>query len=389
MARRVALARAIALDPMLVMYDEPFAGLDPISLSVIAQLIRRLNDALGITSIVVTYDVYESLKVVDYVYFVSEGAIIAQGTPAEVRGIGRRRSSGNSSTASRTGPSRSTIRRRRIARSSSPMLSAAVNGLADGLRRLGSAAIAAVGRLGYAARFFAAVVRETPAAFTRLPLTVREIYFSGVLSLVIILVSGLFVGMVLALQGYDVLQRYGADDSLGILVALSLVRELGPVVAGLLFASRAGSAITAEIGLMKATEQLSAMEMMAVDPLARVVAPRFWGGVISMPLLAALFSTLGVFGAYLVGVRLIGIDPGAFWGNMQAAVDFRFDIVNGIIKSAVFGTAVSLIAVFEGYDAKPTAEGVSSATTRTVVESSLAILALDFVLTVFMFRGIS
>ena len=255
-------------------------------------------------------------------------------------------------------------------------------------RRLGAAAIDAVARLGYAARFFVAVLGHSPAAFRRLHLTLREIYFSGVLSLVIILVSGLFVGMVLALQGYDVLTRYGADESLGILVALSLVRELGPVVAGLLFASRAGSAITAEIGLMKATEQISAMEMMAVDPLARVVAPRFWGGVVSMPLLAALFSTLGVFGAYLVGVRLIGIDAGAFWGNMQSAVDFRDDIVNGIIKSFVFGTAVSMIAVFEGYDANPTAEGVSSATTRTVVESSLAILALDFVLTVFMFRGV-
>ena len=268
------------------------------------------------------------------------------------------------------------------------MLSFAANGVADALRRLGRASVAAVARLGYAARFAAAVVQESPAAFARLHLTVREIYFAGVLSLIIIAVSGLFVGMVLALQGYDVLQRYGADQSLGVLVALSLVRELGPVVAGLLFASRAGSAITAEIGLMKATEQLSAMEMMAVDPLARVVAPRFWGGVISMPLLAALFSMMGVFGAYLVGVRLIDIDPGAFWGNMKAAVDFRYDIVNGIIKSVVFGAAVSMIAVFEGFDASPTAEGVSSATTRTVVESSLAILALDFVLTVFMFRGI-
>ena len=267
------------------------------------------------------------------------------------------------------------------------MSDAAQDNVASGLRRLGAFATGGLGRLGYAARFFVAVLLNTPSAFRRLHLTLREIYFSGVLSLIIILVSGLFVGMVLALQGYDVLQRYGADESLGILVALSLVRELGPVVAGLLFASRAGSAVTAEIGLMKATEQLAAMEMMAVDPLARVVAPRFWGGVISMPLLAALFSTLGVFGAYLVGVRLIGIDTGAFWGNMQAAVDFRDDIVNGIIKSFVFGAAVSLIAVFEGYDAKPTAEGVSSATTRTVVESALAILALDFVLTVFMFHG--
>ncbi len=264
---------------------------------------------------------------------------------------------------------------------------AAGNGLASVFRRVGRATADGLTRFGYAARFFVTVVRESPAAFRRIHLTLREIYFSGVLSLVIILISGLFVGMVLALQGYDVLQRYGADQSLGVLVALSLVRELGPVVAGLLFASRAGSAITAEIGLMKATEQISAMEMMAVDPLARVVAPRFWGGVVSMPLLAALFSTLGVFGAYLVGVRLLGIDAGAFWGNMQAAVDFRHDILNGIVKSVVFGVAVSLIAVFEGYDAKPTAEGVSSATTRTVVYSSLTILALDFVLTVFMFRG--
>jgi phospholipid/cholesterol/gamma-HCH transport system permease protein len=232
------------------------------------------------------------------------------------------------------------------------------------------------------------VLVHSPAALRRINLTLREIYFSGVLSLVIILVSGLFVGMVLALQGYEVLNRYGADESLGIMVALSLVRELGPVVSGLLFASRAGSAMTAEIGLMKTTEQLSAMEMMAVDPLARVVAPRFWGGIISMPLLSALFSTLGVYGAYLVGVKLIGIDAGSFWGNMQAAVDFRVDVVNGFIKSTVFGLAVSLIAVFEGYNAQPTAEGVSTATTRTVVAGSLAILALDFVLTVFMFRGI-
>jgi phospholipid/cholesterol/gamma-HCH transport system permease protein len=262
-----------------------------------------------------------------------------------------------------------------------------LDAVTHGLRRVGRGTIRSVTRLGFASRFFVAVLVHSPAAFRRIQLTLREIYFSGALSLVIILVSGLFVGMVLALQGYDVLTRYGADESLGILVALSLVRELGPVVAGLLFASRAGSAMTAEIGLMKTTEQLSAMEMMAVDPLARVVAPRFWGGIVSMPLLAALFSTLGVFGAYLVGVRLIGIDAGAFWGNMQAAVDFRRDVVNGIIKSFVFGIAVSLVAVFEGYDAAPTAEGVSTATTRTVVTSSLLILALDFILTVFMFRG--
>jgi phospholipid/cholesterol/gamma-HCH transport system permease protein len=269
--------------------------------------------------------------------------------------------------------------------SSQPMFAEVVF---DGVRRVGAGAISAVSRLGFAARFFAVVLIHSPAALKRTRLTLREIYFAGVLSLVIIMVSGLFVGMVLGLQGYDTLNKYGAGDSLGIFVGLSLVRELGPVVAGLLFASRAGSAITAEIGLMKTTEQLAAMEMMAVDPLARIVAPRFWGGVISMPLLAALFSMMGVFGAYLVGVRLIGVDSGAFWGNMRAAIDFWPDVTNGIIKSVVFGVAVSLIAVFEGYDAKPTAEGVSSATTRTVVEASLAILALDFILTVFMFRGL-
>jgi phospholipid/cholesterol/gamma-HCH transport system permease protein len=267
------------------------------------------------------------------------------------------------------------------------MSSEVAAGLAHWLRRLGGAVTGTAEQVGFAGRFLLAVLWHSPGAFRRLHLTLREIYFSGVLSLVIILMSGLFVGMVLSLQGYETLKRYGADEQLGILVALALVRELGPVISGLLFASRAGSAITAEIGLMKTTEQLAAMEMMAVNPVARVVAPRFWGGVISMPLLAALFSAFGIFGGYIVGVRLIGIDSGAFWGQMQAGVDFWPDVTNGIIKSFVFGVAVSLIAVFEGYDAKPTAEGVASATTRTVVMSSLAILALDFVMTVFMFRG--
>jgi phospholipid/cholesterol/gamma-HCH transport system permease protein len=255
------------------------------------------------------------------------------------------------------------------------------------VERLGSGVTSHVHRLGFASRFLAYLVLHSGTALRRFHLTIAEIYFAGVLSLVIILVSGLFVGMVLALQGYETLQRFGASESLGVLVALSLVRELGPVVAGLLFASRAGSAITAEIGLMKATEQLSAMEMMAVDPIARVVAPRFWGGVLSMPLLAALFSAMGIFGGYLVGVQLIGVDPGAFWSQMQAAVDVRNDIWNGVIKSLVFGVAVTWIAVFEGYDAPPTAEGVSRATTRTVVTSSLAILFLDFILTALMFTG--
>jgi len=254
---------------------------------------------------------------------------------------------------------------------------------------IGRRTLEGVSRMGYATRFFFAALMRSGTAFRRFGLTIREIYFSGVLSLIIILVSGLFVGMVLALQGYETLQTYGSEEVLGVLVALSLVRELGPVVAALLFASRAGSAITAEIGLMKATEQLAAMEMMAVDPVARVVAPRFWAGVISMPLLAALFSAMGILGGYLVGVVLIGVDEGSFWSQMQAKVDFEEDILNGVIKSVVFGIAVTAIARFEGYDAPPTAEGVSGATTRTVVTSSLAILALDFVLTAFMFRGIN
>jgi len=264
-----------------------------------------------------------------------------------------------------------------------------MNAVLGMLRATGHRVIDGVWKLGFSARFLLATLRNTPTAFLRINLTLREIYFSGVMSLTIILVSGLFVGMVLGLQGYDTLSRYGSSESLGVLVALSLVRELGPVVAALLFASRAGSAITAEIGLMKATEQLDAMDMMAIDPVARVVAPRFWAGVISMPLLAALFSAMGVFGGYLVGVVMVGVDNGAFWSQMQAAVDFRYDVLNGVIKSFVFGIAVTVIATFEGFDAPPTAEGVSRATTRTVVTSALVILALDFILTAFMFHRVS
>ncbi|NMG35300.1 lipid asymmetry maintenance ABC transporter permease subunit MlaE [Azoarcus sp. TTM-91] len=262
-----------------------------------------------------------------------------------------------------------------------------MSGLANFLRRIGAMAVDGVWRLGFATRFLGLVLLYSGQSLRRLPLTIREIYFSGALSLLIILVSGLFVGLVLGLQGYDILQRFGSSDALGTMVALSLLRELGPVVAALLFASRAGSAVTAEIGLMKTTEQLKAMDMMAVNPIARVVAPRFWGGVISMPLLAAMFSAMGIFGGWLIGVVFIGVDDGAFWSQMQAAVDVRYDVMNGVIKSFVFGVAVSLIAVFEGYDCTPTAEGVSRAITRTVVSSALAILALDFVLTSFMFRG--
>ncbi|MDO8606073.1 MAG: lipid asymmetry maintenance ABC transporter permease subunit MlaE [Phaeospirillum sp.] len=255
------------------------------------------------------------------------------------------------------------------------------------IRAIGHRTINAVWRIGMATRFFFLTLMYSGSSFRRFHLIIKELFSTGVMSLIIIVVAGLFVGMVLGLQGYETLKRYGSESALGVMVALGLVRELGPVVAALLFASRAGSAMTAEIGLMKATEQISAMEMMAVHPIARIVAPRFWAGIISMPLLAALFSAVGVFGGYFVGVVQIGVDEGSFWAQMQAAVDFEHDILNGVIKSFVFGTAVTVIALFEGYDAPPTAEGVSGATTRTVVTSSLVILMLDFILTAMMFGG--
>ena len=249
----------------------------------------------------------------------------------------------------------------------------------DFLEGLGAATLRVLDRLGLAGLFFWSVLRRAFGAVPRSDLLVRQVYFSGVRSLAIILVSGLFVGMVLAVQGYEVLQRFGSAESLGSLVALSLVRELGPVVA----------AVTAEIGLMRATEQLAAMDMMAIDPISRVIAPRFMAAVLSLPLLAVIFSSAGVIGAYLIGVELIGIDSGAFWSQMSASVDFRMDVLNGLVKALVFGVAVGLIAVFEGFHAAPTAEGVANATTRTVVIASLSVLALDFILTVLMFRGLT
>jgi phospholipid/cholesterol/gamma-HCH transport system permease protein len=257
----------------------------------------------------------------------------------------------------------------------------------NSIRKLGAGGLSGIWRGGAMARFFMLILTHSGTSFRRFQLTIREIYFAGVMSLVIIMVSGLFIGMVLGLQGFETLEHYGAQETMGVLVALSLVRELGPVVTALLFASRAGSAITAEIGLMKATEQLKAMDMMAIDPMARVVAPRFWAGVISMPLLAGMFSGMGIFGGYLVATLLVGVDSGVFWSNMHAAVDFRYDVLNGFVKSVVFGIAISIIATFEGFDADPTAEGVARATTRTVVTSALSVLLLDLILTGFMLRG--
>jgi phospholipid/cholesterol/gamma-HCH transport system permease protein len=240
-------------------------------------------------------------------------------------------------------------------------------------------------RLGRGHLLFVNILAGLPTLLPRFGLVIQQVFSVGVLSLVIIVVSGLFVGMVLGLQGYNTLVDFGAEESLGVVVSLSLVRELGPVVTALLFAGRAGSALTAEIGLMKATEQLSAMEMMAIDPVRRVLAPRFLAGFISMPLLAAIFSAVGVLGGFFVGVGLLGVDEGAYWSQMQASVDLHEDIYNGVIKSVAFGVVVTWIALFEGYDAIPTSEGVSRATTRTVVHSSLAVLGLDFILTALMF----
>ena len=241
--------------------------------------------------------------------------------------------------------------------------------------------------LGYATRMFIAIMRRSALLLKRPRLVTDQVHFVGNYSFVIIAVSGLFVGFVLGLQGYYTLNRYGSEQALGLLVALSLTRELGPVITALLFAGRAGTSLTAEIGLMKAGEQLTAMEMMAVDPLGRVIAPRLWAGIISMPILATIFTAVGVLGGYLVGVPLIGVDSGAFWSQMQGGVDLFSDIGNGLIKSMVFGVAVTFIALYQGYESKPTPEGVSQATTRTVVISSLSVLALDFLLTAMMFSN--
>jgi phospholipid/cholesterol/gamma-HCH transport system permease protein len=262
-----------------------------------------------------------------------------------------------------------------------------MNGVTKAIEVLGRYVVNGLIRLGETCHFLYSILTMSAMCVRRPGLVVREVYFIGVLSLLIILVSGLFVGLVLGLQMYDTLQRFGSGDGVGMVVALSLLRELGPVLSALLFASRAGSAVTAEIGLMKATEQLSALEMMAIQPIARVIAPRFWAGVISLPILNLIFCVMGILGGYLVAVNLLGVNAGTFWSQMQNAVDFREDVVNGIIKSIVFGFAVSLIAVYEGFSTVPTAEGVSRATTHTVVASALVVLALDFILTAFMFRG--
>jgi phospholipid/cholesterol/gamma-HCH transport system permease protein len=252
---------------------------------------------------------------------------------------------------------------------------------------LGRWGINTLEQLGKAGLLLAGVICRWPNIRKGFPLLVQQVYATGVLSLAIIVVSGLFIGMVVALQGYHTLVKFGAAQQLGPLVALSVTRELGPVVAALLFAGRAGSSLAAEIGLMKATEQLSSMEMMAVDPIHRVIAPRLWAGFVSMPMLTFIFNAVAIYGAYLVGVKWLGLESGAFWANMQTSVDFQLDVMNGIYKSIVFGLVVTWIALHQGYHAEPTSAGIANATTRTVVYGSLAVLGLDFVLTAMMIGG--
>jgi phospholipid/cholesterol/gamma-HCH transport system permease protein len=254
------------------------------------------------------------------------------------------------------------------------------------LARLGRIGIQSIQNLGRASMLLLMILRGISEILRRPRLLTEQLFSVGVLTLLIICVSGLFVGMVLGLQGYYILSQFAAEATLGVMVAASLVRELGPVVTALLFAGRAGSALTAEIGLMKATEQLSGLEMMAVDPVRRVLVPRFFAGVISMPLLAAMFSALGVIGGWFVGVGLLGVDDGTYWVQMQSKIDWNQDLINGVIKSLVFGFTCMWIAIFQGYNCIPTSAGVSRATTRTVVHSSLAVLGLDFVLTALMFK---
>jgi len=257
--------------------------------------------------------------------------------------------------------------------------------LIDWLAALGRTGLESLERIGRGHLLLSGMLGGTDEVVRRPRLLLEQLFSVGVLTLLIVVVSGLFVGMVLGLQGFYILSQFGAEATLGVMVATSLVRELGPVVTALLFAGRAGSALTAEIGLMKATEQLSGLEMMAVNPVRRVLTPRLIAGLISMPLLAALFSMLGVLGGWFVGVGLLGVDEGTYWAQMQAKVDWQEDVVNGVIKSLVFGFVCTWIAIFQGYDCVPTSEGVSRATTRTVVHSALAVLGLDFVLTALMF----
>ncbi|MDX2346319.1 MAG: lipid asymmetry maintenance ABC transporter permease subunit MlaE [Legionella sp.] len=255
------------------------------------------------------------------------------------------------------------------------------------IAKTGQVGMDALARLGHSGCFLFCLLWRFPKSRALLPNIWQQLYFVGVLSAVVIIVSGLFIGMVVGLQGYHTLEKFGAASQLGQLLALSIARELGPVVSALLFAGRAGSALTAEIGLMKTTEQLSSMDMMGVDPLARIVYPRFLAGLIALPILTLMFSAVAIYGGYFIGVEYLGIDGGSFWSNMQSAVDFKLDVLSGIMKSMVFAFLVTWVAVYQGFSCVPTAEGISQATTRSVVYASLLILGFDFLLTALMIGG--
>ncbi len=260
-----------------------------------------------------------------------------------------------------------------------------MNTLLNFFQKLGAKTLWLLATFGQATFFFFNILRYSLTSFVRIRLTIRQIYFSGVLSIVIIAVSGIFVGLVLGLQLYNILVMFKAENALSFAVAAAILRELGPVVAALLFASSAGGAMTSEIGMMKTSEQLDAMEVMGVNSIARVVGPRFWAGIISMPILTAIFNVMGIFGAYLIGVIGLKLDEGIFWSQMHSGINWHYDVLNSFYKALTFGVAISFIAVYQGVHCKATPEGVLRATTKTVVLSSLAILALDFILTAFMF----
>lgn len=383
MKRRVALARAIALDPQILMYDEPFVGQDPIAMGVLVRLIRLLNDALGITSIVVSHDLAETASIADYLYVVGDGQVLGQGTPEELMNADNPRIR-QFMTGDPDGPV--------------PFHFPAADYRSD---LLGSADAQDIfNREGSPFRSLRYRLGRSAGAFDDFPVSCiawsrRDWRWLRPAAQAAALggrdVPGhhrgfrIFIGMVLALQGFNILSSYGSEQAVGQMVALTLLRELGPVVTALLFAGRAGSALTAEIGNMKSTEQLSSLEMIGVDPLKYIVAPRLWAGFISLPLLAMIFSVVGIWGGSWVAVDWLGVYDGSYWGNMQNSVTFSGDVLNGIIKSIVFAFVVTWIAVFQGYDCEPTSEGISRATTKTVVYASLAVLGLDFILTALMF----
>ncbi|MDR6354971.1 ABC transport permease subunit [Pseudomonas psychrotolerans] len=383
MKRRVALARAIALDPQILMYDEPFVGQDPIAMGVLVRLIRLLNPGAGADQ---HRGLPRSGRDRQHRRLPLCGGRYQGAGAGHAEGIAR--VTGSAGPPVHAGhprwPGTLPFRRAGSARCLAGETLMRKVSAVERIRRLGRAGLDVVAAIGRSVIVLVLAVFGRGGVGSGLQLLGKQLYSVGVLSLPIIVVSGFFIGMVIALQGYNILVKYGSEQAVGQMVALTLLRELGPVVTALLFAGRAGSALTAEIGNMKSTEQLSSLEMIGVDPLKYIVAPRFWAGFISMPLLAAMFSVVGIWGAAMVAIDWLGVYDGSFWATMQNSVMLS-DVLNGVIKSLVFAFVVTWVAVFQGYDCEPTSEGIGRATTRTVVYASLAVLGLDFILTALMF----